>query len=69
MQDEGQDSGALAAGFIDDVLRRFGLAGRWAYQALHDNDRLYGLSERELSRLYSSAELIVNFHGGTRAPS
>jgi GT2 family glycosyltransferase len=65
MRDAGDDSGALAAGFIRDALERFGLGGRWAYQALHDDGRLYGMSEGELRRLYASAELIVNLHGGT----
>jgi GT2 family glycosyltransferase len=65
MQEETDDSGALAAEFVDDVLARFGLRGRWAYQALHDDHRLYGMSARELARLYSSAELIINLHGGT----
>ena len=65
MTDEADDSGALGAAFVDGVMRRFGLAGRWAYQALHDDERLYGMSESELRRLYSSAELIVNLHGGT----
>jgi GT2 family glycosyltransferase len=65
MRDEADDSGALAAGFIDTVMSQFGLAGHWAYQALHDDARLYGLSEGELRRLYASAELILNLHGGT----
>jgi GT2 family glycosyltransferase len=66
MRDEGDDSSSLAAGFIRDALARFGLDGHWAYQALHDDGRLYGMSEGELGRLYSSAELIVNLHGGTQ---
>ena len=65
MRDVGDDSGALAAGFIRDALERFGLGGRWAYQALHDDGRLYGMSEGELRRLLASAELIINLHGGT----
>lgn len=65
MRTESDDSGALAARFIGDVMARFGLDCHWAYQALHDNDRLYGMSEGELRRLHSSAELIVNLHGGT----
>jgi GT2 family glycosyltransferase len=65
MRDKGDDSNSLAAGFIRDALARFGLGDRWAYQALHDDGRLYGMSEGELRRLYSSAELIVNLHGGT----
>jgi GT2 family glycosyltransferase len=66
MRDEEDDSGSLAAGFIRDALAPFGLDGHWAYQALHDDGRLYGMSEGELRRLYSSAELIVNLHGGTQ---
>jgi GT2 family glycosyltransferase len=65
MREETDDSGAIAASFIRDVLARFGLDHRWAYQALHDDGRLYGMSEQELARLYSGAELIVNLHGGT----
>ena len=65
MRDAGDDSGALAATFIHDALQRFGLGERWAYQALHDDGRLYGMSEGELARLLASAELIVNLHGGT----
>jgi GT2 family glycosyltransferase len=59
------DGAALAAGFIDGVMRRFDLSGNWAYQALHDDGRCYGMSERSLLALYDSAELIVNLHGGT----
>lgn len=65
MRTESDDGGRIAASFIDDVMTRFGLAGHWAYQALHDDDRIYGMSERELKRLLSCAELIVNLHGGT----
>jgi len=59
------DGAAAAAAFIDGVMRRAGLGGRWAYQALHDDGRCYGMSERELLALYDGAELIVNLHGGT----
>ncbi len=65
MRDERDDSSALAAAFIRDTLERFGLGDHWAYHALHDDGRLYGMTEAELRRLYSSAELIVNLHGGT----
>jgi GT2 family glycosyltransferase len=65
MRSKEDDSGRLAAAFIRDALGRFGLDGHWAYQALHHDGRLYGMSEGELARLYSSAELIVNLHGGT----
>src|SRR5689334_13431327 len=59
------DGGARAARFIDTVLRRFGLGNRWAYQALHGDGRTYGLSERDLMRLYRESELILNLHGAT----
>jgi GT2 family glycosyltransferase len=59
------DGAAVAAAFVDRVMRRFDLAGHWAYQALHDDGRCYGMSERALLALYDEAELIVNLHGGT----
>jgi GT2 family glycosyltransferase len=59
------NSAALAAGFIGDVAARFGLAHNWAYHALHTDGGLLGMTERELRHLYSSAEVIINFHGGT----
>lgn len=65
MATEDDDSSALAAGFIDRVLRRFGLGDRWAFHALHDDGRCYGLSERRLRDLYRSADLLINLHGGT----
>ena len=48
MREASDDSGLLAAGFIRDVLARFGLEANWAYQALHDDGRLYGMGGREL---------------------
>ena len=59
------DSSALAAGFIDGVMRRFGMAGRWAFHALHDDGRVYGMSDTALADLYRDAALIINYHGGT----
>ena len=35
-------------------MRRFGLADRWAFHALHDDGRCFGMSERQLERLYGS---------------
>jgi len=59
------DGAAVAAAFIDRVMRDAGLSSSWAYQALHDDGRCYGMSERRLLALYDEAELIVNLHGGT----
>ena len=65
METEEDDGTAKAAAFISDVMERFGFSNRWAYHALHDDDRCYGMSEGELRWLYDSAELIINLHGGT----
>jgi GT2 family glycosyltransferase len=66
MSNREDDSSALAAEFIASVMRRFGLADRWAFRALHDDRRCYGMSELQLQRLYSEAELLINLHGGTQ---
>ena len=62
---EHDDSSGLAAGFIDKTLRPYDLANNWAFHALHNDGRVYGMSAQELRRLYRSAELIINLHGGT----
>ncbi|MBS1868260.1 MAG: glycosyltransferase [Actinobacteria bacterium] len=61
------DAGREAAAFVERVLRRFGLGGRWAYHALHDAGApVHGpLSAAGLRRLYRDAELVINLHGGT----
>jgi GT2 family glycosyltransferase len=66
MSREDDDSSALAAEFIAAIMRRFGLADRWAFKALHDDGRCFGMSEHQLERLYGSAELLINLHGGTQ---
>jgi GT2 family glycosyltransferase len=65
MAHEHDDSSALAAAFIDKTLRPYDLASKWAFHALHDDGRVYGMSAQELRRLYRSAELVINLHGGT----
>ncbi|CAN5222972.1 hypothetical protein BH11PLA2_BH11PLA2_17570 [soil metagenome] len=65
MVNDDDDSSALAAAYIDGIMKRFDLGGRWAFHALHDDGRCYGLSETELLRLYRDAALIINYHGGT----
>ena len=66
MERDTDDSSERAAGFIADVMRRFDLGDRWAYHALHDDGRCYGLSKKQLRRLYREAELVINLHGGTQ---
>ena len=60
------DGPALAAGLINQILRRFGLGDRWAYHDVEGTRACYGMSERALLRLYGDAELLLNLHGGTR---
>jgi hypothetical protein len=60
-----EDGSARAADFIADVMARFDLGDRWAFHALHDDGRCYGLGERQLNELYRSAALLINLHGGT----
>jgi GT2 family glycosyltransferase len=66
MTSKEDDSSALAAEFIGSLMRRFGMADRWAFRALHDDGRCFGMSEAELERLYGSADLLINLHGGTQ---
>lgn len=66
MTNEDDDSSALAAEFIGATMRRFGMADRWAFRALHDDGRCFGMSETQLERLYGSADLLINLHGGTQ---
>ena len=42
------DGAALAAGFVERIMRRFSFEHRWAYHALHSDGRVYGLSEPAL---------------------
>ena len=66
MTSKEDDSSALAAEYISALMRRFGMADRWAFRALHDDGRCFGMSEMELERLYGSADLLINLHGGTQ---
>jgi GT2 family glycosyltransferase len=65
MDREEDDGSGRAAAFIENVMRRFGFGGCWAYHALHDDGHVYGMSDSALRRLYREAELILNLHGGT----
>jgi hypothetical protein len=66
MESESDDSSERAAGFIEKVMRRFDMGDRWAYHALHDDGRCFGLSDTRLRDLYKEAELVINLHGGTQ---
>src|SRR4051795_8395169 len=65
MEREEDDSSSMAAAFIEKVMRRFDLEHQWAFYGLHDDNRCFGMSRAELERLYDSAHLLINLHGGT----
>jgi hypothetical protein len=65
MQSDDDDSSLLAAQFIDGAMSRFDLDDKWAFHALHDDGRCYGLSDTRLKQLYRDAALLINLHGGT----
>jgi GT2 family glycosyltransferase len=65
MSDPDDDPTALAVGVIEPLMRRFGLAGRWAYVPLHGDPEVRGMSRRELDRVYAEADVLLNLHGGT----
>jgi hypothetical protein len=65
MAHEEDDGSARAAAFIAGVMRRFDLGERWAFHALHDDGRCFGMSDSKLKQLYASADLLINMHGGT----
>jgi hypothetical protein len=66
MNDENANGSALAAAFISRMMKRFDLGDdHWAFQALHDDGRCYGLSQEALDDLYRDAAFIFNLHGGT----
>jgi len=60
-----EDASGRAAAFIATIMRRYGLGDRWAFRALHKDGRCFGMTDARLRRLLTSAEMIVNLHGGT----
>jgi GT2 family glycosyltransferase len=65
MTSSADDGAAKAAAYIANVMRRFDLEDRWSFVALHDDGQCYGLSKPQLEKLYRSAALVINLHGGT----
>src|SRR5262245_6138382 len=52
MERDDDDSSAKAVQFLEPLMRRFDLQDRWAFHALHDDGRCYGMSENQLLELY-----------------
>jgi GT2 family glycosyltransferase len=59
------DATSKAVEFLASELGRFGFGDSWAFHALHDDGRCYGMSRSALEALYKDADLIINMHGGT----
>ncbi len=52
-------------GFLQRMMERCGLGGRWAYwDAIHD--RFYGLPRERVRALYAEADGLINLCGATR---
>jgi hypothetical protein len=55
---------SYAVGYVADVMRRIGLAERWAYVDLSRGE-VYGTTRARLDALYREATAIVNLCGAT----
>ena len=65
MQTPQDDGSEQAARWLGGMMERFGFGDRWAYHALHDDGRCFGMSASRLRELYRDADIIINLHGGT----
>ena len=43
------------AAFIAEIMARFGLGGRWAYDTRYGKRRIFGMTELQLKSLYGTA--------------
>lgn len=53
-----------AVSYVAKVMSSFGLEERWAYRSRVD-DQFFGLSETQVSRVFESADALVNLTGST----
>jgi GT2 family glycosyltransferase len=65
MDQKADDGSRRAAAFINEVMERLDLEKHWAFHALYDESRHFGMGETKLNSLYAEADLIINLHGGT----
>ena len=54
-----------AVNYMAKLMSSFGLQDRWAYRSRVD-DRFFGLSQTQVSRLFESADALVNLTGSTQ---
>lgn len=60
------DDPAYASRYLERVLSRIGLAGKWAYRALYrSSEECYGMSASALRDLYRRSDAILNICGAT----
>lgn len=60
------DDPAYAVAYLERVLGRVGLTGRWAYRALYrGTEACWGLTRAELVRLYRDCDALLNVCGAT----
>ena len=67
MEREPTTAGARGGADRARACDAFGIGDRWAYHALHDDGRCYGMSETRCAALRDAA-LVINLHGGTSRP-
>jgi len=53
-----------AVNYVAQLMSSFGLQDRWAYRSRVD-DQFFGLSQTQVSRLFESADALVNLTGST----
>ena len=59
------DDCSYTVNYIARLMAWCGLPDRWAYRAVAQGGRTYGLSESQLSRLFEQADALVNLTGAT----
>ena len=59
------DDCSYTVNYIARLMEWCGLRERWAYCAAAQGNRMFGLSDSQVSRLFESADVIVNLTGAT----
>ena len=59
------DDCGYSVNYIGRLMECYGLSDRWAYRAVTQGGRVFGLSETELSRLLERVDVLVNLTGAT----
>ena len=60
-------SGDFNAGFLAQIMARFGLEERWSYH-FPGRDEWYGITEQAMRSIVSSADLVINISGCLTRP-